>query len=250
MLKQFKQAQVQAKQPASVSRQTGVDVGGALTTVWNVSGGQVVGAGKGVVEGVVGAGWGTLQFGWETGWWTYHSSVAYVFDRSSFDTQWDTNLTVGGYAVSHPLDTVLTVGGGVLGPSIDKISHGNVGEAFGELGGQALFFGGVGKLISIAKGAKALDAAADLARATGTTTTSAGLWLSQDIAVSPVAPRALVFERSIGRTSHNRAIQEEIAGLPRAAADIRVNQQQVNAMGQRVGINRPDLQYTLNGQRF
>jgi hypothetical protein len=29
-----------------------------------------------------------------------------------------------------------------------------------------------------------------------------------------------------------------------------VNQQQVNAAGQRVGINRPDLQYTLNGDRY
>lgn len=30
----------------------------------------------------------------------------------------------------------------------------------------------------------------------------------------------------------------------------RVNQQQVNVNGVRVGINRPDLQYTLNGQRY
>jgi hypothetical protein len=29
-----------------------------------------------------------------------------------------------------------------------------------------------------------------------------------------------------------------------------VNQQQVDINGVRVGINRPDLQYTLNGQRF
>jgi hypothetical protein len=33
------------------------------------------------------------------------------------------------------------------------------------------------------------------------------------------------------------------------ARDIRVNQQQVNAAGERVGINRPDLQYTLDGKR-
>jgi hypothetical protein len=34
------------------------------------------------------------------------------------------------------------------------------------------------------------------------------------------------------------------------ATDIRVNQQQVNAAGERVGVNRPDLQYTdANGQR-
>jgi hypothetical protein len=34
------------------------------------------------------------------------------------------------------------------------------------------------------------------------------------------------------------------------ATAFRVNQQQVNVNGVRVGINRPDLQYTLNGQRY
>jgi hypothetical protein len=34
------------------------------------------------------------------------------------------------------------------------------------------------------------------------------------------------------------------------ATDIRVNQAQVNASEKMVGINRPDLQYTLNGQRY
>lgn len=35
----------------------------------------------------------------------------------------------------------------------------------------------------------------------------------------------------------------------RGAQDIRVNQQQINAAGERVGTNRPDLQYTLDGRR-
>ncbi|HEY0453910.1 hypothetical protein [Actinophytocola sp.] len=73
---------------------------------------------------------------------------------------------------------------------------------------------------------------------------------NRDIAVSPVAPRALSLNRSIGRPSHNQALKADIAALPRGATDVRVNQQQVNAIGQRVGINRPDLQYTLNGQRY
>jgi RHS repeat-associated protein len=73
--------------------------------------------------------------------------------------------------------------------------------------------------------------------------------LAQDVAVSPTAPRALPLTRSIGRASHNAALREDIAALPRGATDIRVNQQQVNAAGERVGINRPDLQYTLNGVR-
>jgi hypothetical protein len=65
-----------------------------------------------------------------------------------------------------------------------------------------------------------------------------------------VAPRALGLSRSIGRASHNEALRADISALPRGAIDIRINQQQVNALGRRVGINRPDLQYTLNGRRY
>jgi hypothetical protein len=32
--------------------------------------------------------------------------------------------------------------------------------------------------------------------------------------------------------------------------DVRVNQTQVDASGNRVGINRPDLQYTIDGKRY
>jgi hypothetical protein len=74
--------------------------------------------------------------------------------------------------------------------------------------------------------------------------------LAQDVAADPTAPRALATTRSIGRASHNDALQEELASLPRGASNIRVNQQQVNAIGDRVGINRPDLQYTLDGRRY
>jgi RHS repeat-associated protein len=73
--------------------------------------------------------------------------------------------------------------------------------------------------------------------------------LRQDIAVSPEAPDPLATTRSIGRASHNDALQNDLAQLPRGARDIRVNQQQVNAAGERVGINRPDLQYTYKGRR-
>ncbi|WP_407341987.1 RHS repeat-associated core domain-containing protein [Pengzhenrongella phosphoraccumulans] len=76
-----------------------------------------------------------------------------------------------------------------------------------------------------------------------------GTRLARDAAVTPLAPRALGLTRSVGRASHNNALQADIAALPRGATDIRVNQQQVNALGQRVGINRPDLQYSLSGQR-
>lgn len=36
----------------------------------------------------------------------------------------------------------------------------------------------------------------------------------------------------------------------RQVADVRVNQQQLNVDYHRVGINRPDLQYTLDGKRY
>jgi len=58
--------------------------------------------------------------------------------------------------------------------------------------------------------------------------------------------------RPIGQSAtQNAALQGEIAAARRAGAtDFRVNQQQVNAAGQRVGTNRPDLQYTdANGRR-
>jgi len=46
-------------------------------------------------------------------------------------------------------------------------------------------------------------------------------------------------------------LQERIAWLQvQGATDLRVNQQQVGIRGTRVWVNRPDLRYTLSGQRF
>lgn len=43
--------------------------------------------------------------------------------------------------------------------------------------------------------------------------------------------------------TQNAFVQDRIAGLQeQGATDLRVNQQQVNITGTRVGINRPDLQ--------
>lgn len=79
---------------------------------------------------------------------------------------------------------------------------------------------------------------------------NSGARFAQDVAVNPAAPRALSLTgRSVGRASHNAEIQKILSGLD-GATDIRINQQQVNALGQRVGINRPDLQYTLGGRRY
>jgi hypothetical protein len=74
---------------------------------------------------------------------------------------------------------------------------------------------------------------------------------ADDISVSPQAPERLDSNRPIGKSqTQNASLQRRIDFITQhGAADIRVNQQQVNAAGQRVGINRPDLQYTYNGVR-
>jgi len=76
--------------------------------------------------------------------------------------------------------------------------------------------------------------------------------LPQDVAVNPTAPRALPLNRPVGLSdSQNEFVQSRIGSLQeQGATDLRVNQQQVDINGSRVGINRPDLQYTLNGQRY
>jgi RHS repeat-associated protein len=76
--------------------------------------------------------------------------------------------------------------------------------------------------------------------------------LSQDINVNPQPPSALPLNRPIGQSpSQNAQMQADIAeAQAKGASDFRVNQQQVDAAGQRVGVNRPDLQYTdASGQR-
>ena len=85
-----------------------------------------------------------------------------------------------------------------------------------------------------------------------TASTAEGIRLPQDIGANPAAPRQLSFTRPISSSaSQNGLLQTRISQLRvEGARDFRVNQQQVNASGVRVGVNRPDLQHTLNGQRF
>jgi hypothetical protein len=76
--------------------------------------------------------------------------------------------------------------------------------------------------------------------------------LPQDVAVDPVAPDALPLNRPVGTSpTQNAEVQADIAqARADGGTDFRVNQQQVDAAGNRVGTNRPDLQYTdANGQR-
>jgi RHS repeat-associated protein len=77
--------------------------------------------------------------------------------------------------------------------------------------------------------------------------------LPQDIAVNPIPPSAKNWVgRTVGRTpAQNKQVQIDAAEAARqGATDIRINQHQVNAAGRRVGINLPDLQYTLRGKRY
>lgn len=71
--------------------------------------------------------------------------------------------------------------------------------------------------------------------------------LPQDARVNSVAPQALpIAGRRVGTSASQHAqLQADIADAQSAGArDFRVNQQQVNSRGERVGTNRPDLQYT------
>lgn len=78
--------------------------------------------------------------------------------------------------------------------------------------------------------------------------------LPQDQKVSKQYPdppdASLNVPRRGQRAAHNRQLLIDIRNLPEGAEDVRVNQQQVNADEKRVGLNRPDLQYTLNGRRY
>jgi RHS repeat-associated protein len=71
--------------------------------------------------------------------------------------------------------------------------------------------------------------------------------LPQDASADPTPPRALPTSRPVGRRPNQNAAKDDdvAAAREQGATDIRVNQQQVDAEGDRVGINRPDLQYTL-----
>src|SRR5215472_11822895 len=76
--------------------------------------------------------------------------------------------------------------------------------------------------------------------------------LARDINVDPAEPRRLSVMRRISRSPAQTAqLRADMIAAARAGGhSFRVDQQQVNAQGQRVGLNRPDLQYTdANGVR-
>ncbi|QRN97202.1 hypothetical protein JRI60_51080 [Archangium violaceum] len=77
--------------------------------------------------------------------------------------------------------------------------------------------------------------------------------LPQDVAARPGVPRVLPPDRPISSSpTQNAQIQADMRYLRTlGASNIRVNQQQVTVRnGQRVGTNRPDLQFDYNGRRY
>ncbi|MFY0571480.1 hypothetical protein ACN28E_47675 [Archangium lansingense] len=82
---------------------------------------------------------------------------------------------------------------------------------------------------------------------------AAGPRLPQDVAVSPKVPKERLTSRPIGRSpTQNAQVQADIEYLRNIGAEnIRINQQQLTAENvQRVGANRPDLQFDYNGRRY
>jgi len=115
------------------------------------------------------------------------------------------------------------------------------GLAFGGLGGAA------GHGVVSAAG-RTLD---DVHPAPAASPAPAPVRLPQDVRVNPQAPPALPLNRPVGGSAtQNAFVQQRIGQLQaQGASDFRVNQQQVDINGVRVGVNRPDLQYTQNGGR-
>lgn len=82
---------------------------------------------------------------------------------------------------------------------------------------------------------------------------AAGSRLPQDATVIPRVPAPRQTNRAISSsTSQNAQLQADIQYLRTVGArNIRVNQQQLTVRNeQRVGINRPDLQFDYNGRRY
>jgi RHS repeat-associated protein len=132
--------------------------------------------------------------------------------------------------------------------AIDQLLHANlcpderdrlIGEVLGSLIGGALGGAAGGKLGAAVRGVRAPAPAIQRNL--------------RDIAVDPDPPQAKPpVGRTVGRNANQNAeLARDIQdAYSRGATDVRVDQQQVNAQRERVGINRPDLQYTINGQRY
>jgi hypothetical protein len=219
-----------------------------------------------------------VSAGPEASGWLFADGGGYVFARNLFsrgmfttspdnfvEVAGQTIRLVGGQAVFSPKSANVVrqewntlTGVSLLYDSLvpaDKLlleqSHGctrsdGSSSRINEAQWKAVFLGAALAEIAAAMSSRLGPRLAQMAR-----TPVPGQRLPQDIAVNPNPPAVLrTSTRSIGRASHDAAVQGDIANLPANAVDVRLNQQQVNGAGVRVGTNRPDLQWSVNGQRY
>ena len=147
------------------------------------------------------------------------------------------NLGLAAYVLSGPVGW--TIGELIIKPIFDQL--GEWGDDLGP-GWRDIFQGGA-SLGMVLGGGLLLRSRTSTARSR----------LPQDEAVNPDPPKRLPWQgRRVGTSqAQHDALQADIQdAISKGATDIRVNQQQVNANGERVGINRPDLQYTLGDERY
>lgn len=162
-----------------------------------------------------------------------------------------TGFLIGSGAVLLPGVTAV-VGAGLTGYSAasvaDRASHYSELSPQEKRAVQADAVLTVGAAVGLRAQVKGLSgAAAEDATAAATSR------VAQDVAADPIPPAA---RNPVGRTvgsspAQNAEVARDVANMQaQGYTDIRVNQQQVNAQGARVGINRPDLQGTSpTGQR-
>ncbi|MEX0139514.1 VCBS repeat-containing protein [Massilia sp. LMS1-1-1.1] len=144
------------------------------------------------------------------------------------------DMEAGNGAVYEPLQPVaVAVTGAALGGSgFAGLATTSIGRAF------LAFLGFASEVQGLAEGVPSTRGSAPR--------------LPQDINVNPKAPAALPTSRPIGLSPTQNAEAQRIVADMKAAGytDIRVNQQQTNALGSRVGVNRPDISGTSPaGQR-
>ena len=200
---------------------------------------QLAGVGKGLFE----AGYETVQATAQLVWGG--AALLRLRGSDAHDRAWSQVGTIYDAVKSDPWGAGKAIVDSFAAGFREDWKDGNYGEALGRG-----LFAALSSLVG--GGVVAKIAGVDLPTLPRFGTRSLPARLTQDINVNSVPPRALRLNRPVGLSpTQNAAVQQRIADvLSRGATEIRVNQHQVNAAGVRVGINRPDLQYTIGKKRY
>ena len=135
-----------------------------------------------------------------------------------------------------------------------NIGEGNIGGAVVDgvgllLDAAAVVFpvvpGGAGTAIKTYRAADKVDKALDVTKGV-----QKGVSKASDIGKSSAPRPNNGYAKPHGGVKHNQAIDNEISNLPPNATNVRKNQTQVDVNGNKVGNNRPDVQYDLNGEHY